>query len=51
MERRVTALALAAMLVLAQIGAAAAQGTNQTSASGGANQTSTSGGINQSSGR
>ena len=49
MERRVKALALAAMLALAQIGAAAAQGTNQSSTSGGVSQSSTSGGSSQTS--
>jgi hypothetical protein len=49
MKRQVTALALAAMLALAQIGAAAAQGIGQSSASGGTNQSSASGGIGQSS--
>ena len=53
MKRQVTALALAATLVLAQIGAAAAQNPEQGSNSGGMNQSytsgsSTSGGMNQS---
>jgi len=53
MKRQVTALALAATLTLAQIGAAAAQdrsttgGINQRSTTGGTNQRSTTGGIGQ----